>query len=47
MTQEEIDKVEVWTEGHKQKEGKEPNPGVVEALVRTQLLYMLFLCFLI
>lgn len=30
----EVDRVELWKEGHKQKEGKE-NPGVVEALVRT------------
>ncbi|XP_026388782.1 uncharacterized protein LOC113283668 [Papaver somniferum] len=35
-TQEEIDRVEVWTMGHKQKEGKEPNPGVVEALEKIQ-----------
>ncbi|XP_026417921.1 uncharacterized protein LOC113313378 [Papaver somniferum] len=34
--QEEIDIVEVWTTGHKQKEGKEPNPGVVEALEKIQ-----------
>ncbi|XP_026417050.1 uncharacterized protein LOC113312516 [Papaver somniferum] len=35
-TQEEIDRVKVWTAGHKQKEGKEPNPGVVEALEKIQ-----------
>ncbi|KAI3940814.1 hypothetical protein MKW98_030133 [Papaver atlanticum] len=35
-TQEEIDRVELWKVGHKQKEGKEPNPGVMEALEKIQ-----------
>ncbi|XP_026421850.1 uncharacterized protein LOC113317958 [Papaver somniferum] len=41
-TTEEIDRVELWITGHKQKEGKEPNPGVIEAFLRTQENYYFF-----
>ncbi|XP_026416149.1 uncharacterized protein LOC113311536 [Papaver somniferum] len=35
-TKEDIDRVELWITGHKQKEGKEPNPGIVEALEKIE-----------